>query len=176
MSKPDSQQSILTWVLASVGFTLWAIGTMGWAPDTLLHPISYVLIFAAAAADSVVGREGASTLQLGYAVLAWLMVALIAVTEALSLGDIIFFSLIALLMTVLFFHPSFRLKTRVTLYFILLAVVWAPTLYGILSPESADGVLGAGIRPALTVEALVVSAIFFTFAIRWLTARKSGVQ
>ena len=175
MSKPSPQPSILTWILAGTGLGLWAIGTMGWVPDAFLHPISYVLILAAAlTADPVIGRTGGSNLQLFYTVIAWLMVALIAVTEALSFGGILFFALIALTMTFMFFHPSFRLKTRITLYLVLVATVWTPVLYGVMSPEAAESLFGPGTRMALLALALGVSTLFVGFARRWLTVRKPG--
>lgn len=173
MSKPQSRPSVLTWIFAIAGLIAWLAGTLGYAPLMIVHPVAYVLILVAAViAEPLVGRSGASNLQLGYAVAAWLMVALISVTEALPLGGILFFGFLALTMTFIYFHPSFRLKTRVTLYLVLLAIAWAPTIYGVVTPDEADNAFGAGARSALLGEAVAVSAIFFGFAIRWLAVER----
>lgn len=175
MSKQTSRPSTLAWTFAGVGLAMWSVGTMGWLPVTFLHPIGYALLFAAAlTAEPLMGRSSASNLQLAYTVVGWLMVALIAVTEGLSLGGILFFGLIALTMTFIYFHPIFRLSTRVSLYLVLLLIVWAPPLYGIAVPTGADEIFGAGTRAALTVLALLVSAIFFGLTVRWLTVQKGS--
>lgn len=172
MSKPEQQPPILTWILAGSGVGFWVVGTMGWVPVGVFHPLSYVLLLiAAVTADRVVGRTSASNLQLGYTVVAWLMVALISVTEALPLGAMVFFAAIALTMTLMYFHPSFSLSTRVSLYLLLLMVVWAPALYGVVRPDDSDAYFGPGARNGLLVVALAVSALFFGFTIRWLTVR-----
>ena len=155
--------------MASVSVLLWLAGALGYVDPTWAHPLSYVgLIAAAFLADRHLGRESAANLQLGLNLVAWLLVAFLVVVEGLNLGGLIFFGLIALTVTTVFFQTAFRLSKRLSLYTILLALAWGPVVYcGIYPSYSADSYGPAGFQVFMLL-AFGITIFFIVMLVRWL--------